>query len=117
MNDIGAEDIVAFEMSTPGIGTYQVGETVYQGFTYSNAVATGKVVLWSNNILHLTNINGNFISSQPIYSINNNASYTFVGYNLDGVTSQKMADIVIEPNPTTANANSLYTYTTTITEY
>jgi hypothetical protein len=117
LNDIGPEDIVAFDMDTPGIGTYQIGETVYQGFTYSNAVATGKVISWNNNILKLTNVNGNFVSSQPIYSINNNASYTFVGYNLDGVTSQKIVDIIIEPNPTTANANSLYTYTTTITEY
>ena len=117
LNDIGPDDIVAFDMDTPGIGTYQIGETVYQGFTYSNAVATGKVISWNNNILKLTNINGNFISSQPIYSINNNASYTFVGYNLDGVTSQKLAEIVIEPNPPTANANDLYTYTTTITEY
>lgn len=116
LNDVGPDDVVAFNMTTPGIGTYQIGEFVYQGFTYANATATGKVISWSNNILKLTNLNGNFVSSQPIYSVNNNASYVFNSYNKDGMIPHDMVTITSTPNPVTANANSLYTYTTTIVE-
>lgn len=116
LNDVGPDDVVAFNMTTPGIGTYQIGEFVYQGFTYANATATGKVISWSNNILKLTNLNGNFVSSQPIYSVNNNASYVFNSYNKDGMIPHDMVTITSTPNPPTANANSLYTYTTTIVE-
>jgi hypothetical protein len=113
LNNIGVDDVVAFNMSTTGVGSYQAGETVYQGYTASTAVATGKVISWSNNILKLTNINGNFVSSQPIYGINNNASYTFLSYQIQ---PQKYAQIISVTNPTDANANSSYTYTNVIQE-
>ena len=116
LNDIGPDDIVAFNMSTPGIGTYQIGEIVYQGYTATNATATGKVVSWNNSQLQLTNINGNFVSSQPIYSINSNANYLFQSYNMAGKVSQQLAEIIITPNPSTANANSNYTYAVTLSE-
>ena len=103
--------------TTTGNGNYKVGEVVYQGFSYASAVATARVVSWSNNVLRLTNINGNFISSQPIYSINNNASYVFNSYNKDGVIPRDIVTITTRPNPAnTSNANSLYTYTNTIVE-
>jgi hypothetical protein len=37
LNNITSDDIIAFNMNTPGIGTYQAGEIVYQGYSYSNA--------------------------------------------------------------------------------
>ena len=116
LNDIGPNDVVAFNMTTPGIGTYQIGETVYQGFSSTTATAYGKVISWSNNILKLTNINGNFVSTKPIYGVNNNASYVFNSYNKDGTIPHNIVTITSQPNPTTANANSLYTYTNTIVE-
>jgi hypothetical protein len=114
LNNINSDDTVVFNMAEPGIGDYQIGETVYQGYSYANATAMGKVVLWGNNQLHLTNIDGNFVSSQPIYSINNNTSYTFDSYTL---LPRKYVDIDITTNPPTANATDPYTYNTTITEY
>jgi hypothetical protein len=97
LNDIGPDDIVEFNMANPGIGTYQIGEIVYQGYTPTNAIATGKVLSWKNNILKLTNVNGNFVSSQPIYGVNNNASYTFNTYNRGGVISNTMVIITTTP--------------------
>ena len=67
LSTITPEDTVVFNMATPGIGKYQTGETVYQGYSAGTATATGKVVVWNNNTLHLTNINGNFVSSSPIW--------------------------------------------------
>jgi len=81
LNKITPEDSVQFVMDPDsGIGNYQVGEIVYQGYTIDNAVAMGKVVTWTNNNLVLTNINGNFVSSEPIYGVKNSANYKFISY-------------------------------------
>jgi hypothetical protein len=116
-NDISPTDVVYFNMTTPGVGNYQIGEVVYQGFTYQNNTASAKVVAWNNNQLQLTNIQGNFVSNQPIYGMNTNANYTFSSYSTLGELPTEFAKIVVQPNPTSANANSEYTYTKTITEY
>ena len=114
LNDIAYNDNVVLNTANTGVGTYQVGEFVYQGYSLGTAVATGKVISFNNNKLTLTNINGNFTSNQPIVGATTNANYTFNSYQ---VPSTDIAQIVITPNPTTANANSNYTYTTTITEF
>lgn len=113
LNDITAEDVVIFNMDNTGIGSYQIGEGVYQGYSSGTATATARVLSWSNSKLHLTAINGNFVSSQPIYGMVTNANYNFTSYQ---VAPSVLSEIVVVPNPTTANANSLYTYTKTITE-
>lgn len=117
LNNITETDVVEFNMVAPGIGDYQIGETVYQGYTLSSALGTARVVYWSNNILHLTELNGNFVTNKPIYGVNTNASYQFSSYNVATPAPQKYVEIEVEPNPLNANANSLYTYTTQITEY
>lgn len=114
-NQISDGDVVEFTMNAAsGIGSYQLGETVYQGYTAQTATATARVVLWTNNILHLDNINGDFTSTQPIYGVNTRANYKFTSYN---ITPKKFVQIDITPNPSTANATSLYTANTVITEY
>lgn len=115
LSNISESDTFVFNM-TPGLGTYQVGETVYQGYSAGTATATAKVILWANNELHLTNINGNFVSSQPIIGLVSNSNYTFNSYASQSTQFKNMAKIVVTPNPSNANANSQYTYTTTITE-
>ena len=113
LNDITAEDVVIFNMGNTGIGSYQIGEGVYQGYSSGTATATARVLSWSNSKLHLTSINGNFVSSQPIYGMVTNANYNFTSYQ---VAPSVLSEIVVQPNPGNANANSLYTYTKTITE-
>ena len=113
LNNITSADTVVFNMTTPGIGSYQTGEIVYQGYSAAQATATGKVVFWSNNNLHITNIQGNFVSDKPIVGVVSNSNYVFNNYQ---VLPQTLAKIDIVPNPTDAMANSNYTYTTTITE-
>lgn len=116
-NSISADDTFKFNMTTPGIGTYQSGEIVYQGYSAQTATATAKVILWQNNVLHLTNINGNFVTSEPVIGVVSNSNYIFNSYSANNAPFQQLAKIVITPNPAnTVNANSNYTYTTTITE-
>ena len=114
-NIISDGDVVEFSMNAAsGTGTYQIGETVYQGYTPQTSTATAKVVLWKNNKLHLTNINGDFVSTQPIYGVNTLANYKFTSYN---IAPKKFVQIDTTPNPSTANVTSSYTANTVMTEY
>ena len=114
-NEISPNDIVQFTINpSSGIGVYQTGEVVYQGYSRSTATATAKVVDFGNNILQLSNINGNFVSSQAIRGETTNANYTFTSYN---VTPHKYVTITTVPNPLNANASSNYIANTTIQEF
>ena len=114
-NQISDGDVVEFSMdAASGVGTYQLGEMVYQGYTQQTSTATARVVLWTNNKLHLDNINGDFVSTQPIYGVNTRANYKFTSYN---ITPKKFVNIDTKPNPLSANATSHYTANTVITEY
>ena len=117
LNNITTDDIVVFNMKSPGIGEYQIGEIVYQGFSYQMSTATAKVIAWHNNILHLTNVNGHFVSEQPIYSVNSHTNYVFDNYNPAGLTNQTIVVMTSSVNPANANASSLYTTNTSIVEY
>ena len=114
-DQITADNTVVFNMANTGNGIYQTGEIVYQGYSVNTSSASGKVVQWNTikKDLYLTELQGNFISTQPIKGVNTNANYVFTSYD---VAPLKLVNIVVVPNPTTANANSNYTYTTTITE-
>ena len=116
LSQISPTDTVVFNMENTGTGTYQTGELVYQGYSPGTATATGKVIVWTNNTLHLTNINGNFVSSSPIWGTISNANYNFTGYNLTSQQPVNLAQIVTVTNPTDANVNTAYTYTSIITE-
>jgi hypothetical protein len=116
-NQITEDDVVAFEMnSNSGVGMYQIGETVYQGYSGPLAIATGKVISFNNNILQLKNINGNFVSNLPIQSTSGSANYTFTSFS---PVSQKLVSIDIRPQPANANVALANTWTanTIITEY
>ena len=113
-NQITEEDIVQFTMnSSSGVGTYQIGETVYQGYSAPLAIATGKVVSFDNNVLQLKNINGNFVSNLPIQSTSGSANYTFTSF---APIAQKLVQIDTTPMPTDANVNTPYVVTTQISE-
>jgi len=115
LNQIGPEDVILFNMNAnSGFGNYQVGEIVYQGYSAGTATATGKVILWNNNTLHLTNINGNFVSSIPIRATSSSTNYTFSSYS---PTPETLARIHVTPSPTDANVNIPYNITTEISEF
>jgi hypothetical protein len=116
-NQITEDDVIQFTMNpSSGVGTYQIGEIVYQGFSAPLAIATGKVVAFNNNILRLKNINGNFVSNLPIQSTSGSANYKFTSYS---PVAQKLAQIDIRPEPANANVALANTWTanTIITEY
>ena len=115
-NNLMPEDTVLFNMAQPGLGNYQIGEIVYQGFSYTTSTASARVVAWNEGTLHLTDLKGNFVSNLPIIGLVSNSNYVFNSYAPYSSQFKQVAEIVITPNPEDANANSQYTYTTTITE-
>jgi len=82
LTNIVSTDVVKFSLDSGGTGTYQDGESVYQGYSPGTATATGKVV-YSNNIpvVHLNEITGNFVSNLPIIGLKSNATYYFTSYS------------------------------------
>jgi len=113
-NEISPDDVVIFNVVEPGIGQYQIGETVYQGYSHTLSTASGKVVEFNNNQLHLSNISGNFVAGQPIYSVISNSNYAFHSYV---VRPHKYVEITTTPNPEYATPANNYTYNTIVTEY
>jgi len=113
LNTISSTDNIVFNMTSPGIGTYQIGEVVYQGYSVGTSTASGKVIYWNNNQLTLTDVSGNFVSDLPVIGRASNANYVFGSYQVNPIN---YAQIIIEPNPTTANANTSYAVTTIIEE-
>jgi hypothetical protein len=116
MNDLEDNQFLTFKLNTGGNGNFKIGEIVYQGASGAMATAEAKVVSWNtaNTQLTVSNLQGNFVSNTALIGIESNANWKFNSYT---VTEKQFSKITITPNPTTANANSLYTYTTTITEY
>ena len=113
-NQITEDDVIQFTMNpNSGVGTYQIGETVYQGFSAPLAIASGKVIAFNNNLLQLKNINGNFVSNLPIQSSSSSTAYTFTSFN---PVPQKLVQIDTTPMPTDANVATPYIAITQISE-
>ena len=114
MESITPSSEIQFVMNRDtGVGEYQLGEVVYQGYSSATSTANAIVVGWSNNNLTLKNINGNFVSNLPVIGLHTNSNYKFTSYSPSG---QQYAKIYVTPTPTDANANTNYTTTTTIME-
>ena len=113
---ISPTDQIHFTMDGPtGLGTYQIGEIVYQGYSAGTATASGKVSYWNpiNYALTLTDINGTFVNTMPIIGASTQSSYKFT---FAAPAPHKMAMVDVKVNPPTANITDLWTANTTITE-
>ena len=109
-------DLVEFEVASGGLGDYQEGEFVYQGYTLDGATAVAKVISWNSTTLKLQvgSLTGNFVITKPIYGRQTGAAYTIQAHQ---ILPEHLVKIVVTPDPLSANANSNYLYTTAITEY
>lgn len=98
-------DMVVFNMDPTSENIpYKVSETVYQGYSSHVAISTGTVKSWANNVLTLTNITGNFVSTLPITGISSSASYKISSIADTGLGLA--STIITSVIPETANINS-----------
>jgi hypothetical protein len=67
-----------------GSGDYQLTEFVYQGNSFNNASAIGKVEEWDlpSKTLKLSNVSGTFSNTSPIIGQTSNTSYYISTYDL-----------------------------------
>lgn len=114
-NQITEKDEVEFTIDpATGLGEYQLGEIVYQGYSKDTAVSTGKVTFWKNGVLRLTNINGNFVSNLPIRSTSTSTNYIFTNYTPN---PEKLVQIDNYVNPANATIDGPWTANTIIQEF
>ena len=100
---------------TRGRGTYLIGETVYQGYSYETATATAKVGYWlpTANTLTISDVHGHFVTGANVIGYKSNSTWNANNYLVQPGVS---ATITITPNPSNVILPNNYTYTTTIVE-
>jgi hypothetical protein len=108
---------IQFNMSsTSSFGTYQIGETVFQGYSMGTATAIGTVSAFDtkNYKLTVSNITGNFTTNTIVHGFNTNAAYI-----LNSLVANQGVMVIANTtvSPSTANSTSNYSYVTKITEY
>jgi hypothetical protein len=86
IDDVVTQSSYTLELNTgAGTGNFQQKEIVYQApdNTHANATVVAIVQEWtpSENILHVTNIAGEFMASQTIIGASSNAHYTLSTYD------------------------------------
>ena len=108
--------ITKLNLSPTGNGIFKIGDVAYQGSTYDTATAYGEVVKWdnSNNKVMLAGVQGQFKVDNTIRGATTNAKYSIVSFDASPV---KLANIIIEPDPLSAEPDDDFGYTTTITEF
>lgn len=101
---------------TGGVGSYKVGEDVYQGYSYDTQISSAHVVDWNPTTSKLTirDLTGHFVTGQVLRGVETNASWVANTINYLPTT---LATIVVTPNPTDVVLPNNYTYSTAITEY
>ena len=114
-NEISPNDVFNLSLST-GSGTYKQKEFVYQGFSVTNHTAIAEVIEHdtTNDILEITNVRGDFVTSLPLNGAASQAKYY---YTSSSPSTGKMAQIDIRVEPPTANITDYWTANTIITEY
>jgi hypothetical protein len=67
---------IELSMVAGGAGTYESGETVYQGDSLDDASATGEVVSWNSPVLSVQNITGTFANNTAVIGASSFATWT-----------------------------------------
>lgn len=103
-------------MSPGGLGDYLVDESVYQGYSYDTATATGKVFSWYSDTkkLQLKNTVGHFVGGSPLKGMLSNSTWTPASFE---VTPTNLVTIQVQPNPFDVILPNNYTYSVQTTEF
>jgi hypothetical protein len=101
-----------------GEGLYRVGEIVYQGNNSNFAVASGEVIdYYGENTQRQLIINvrqGKFQANLAVKSTEANGNYVLTSF---AANVNPVATFTVTPNPTTANADSVFGFTIEVNDY
>ena len=70
-------------------------------------VQTCTLPIWNNNVLTLTNINGNFVSNLPIRAASSSTSYKFTSYIPSPTKLVQIDSVANEPPVVTVDETDL----------
>jgi len=103
-------------MNVGGLGIYQTGETIYQGYSYDMATASAKVSSWyaGTKKLELYDLNGHFVTGTSIKGLVTNATWTPLSFE---VNTAKLVTIQVQPNPFDVVLPNNHTYSIQTTEF
>lgn len=98
-----------------GNGIFKFGELIYEGKTLASANATAFVESWtpSSNTLLVVDTNGVFNTGKYIFGAVSNAAYNLVS---SAEVAGQLNNIVITPDPLSANVSTAFGFDTTIEE-
>ena len=111
-----AGNVIRINTDRGNNGSFQIGDTVYQGNDYETASAYAFVNDWhyENKSLVLGGAQGQFIANSTIRALSTNATYNISSFVADPL---KLTKITVQPDPLDALPNSDYGFTTTIQEF
>jgi hypothetical protein len=97
-------------------GVFKVDDMVYQGNTYQTATAYGSVVKYNSDLdqMVIGAVQGTFKVNTEIHALSTNGVCTLDSFY---VISMKLAEIVITPDPSTAQPTDDYGYNIEVTEW
>lgn len=107
---------LSINMANVSGNVFRYGELVYQGTNPADATAVGTVSDWLSSASRLTIkvLGGNFSLNVRTWALDTNASAIASTFF---IPDKKVINIVVTPNPATANGSGDYGYTTVIREY
>tara|TARA_Y100000310_G_C20692853_1_gene823487 strand:- start:1872 stop:2873 length:1002 start_codon:yes stop_codon:yes gene_type:complete len=111
-------------MKVGGSGDFSTAELVFQGTDFASATGVAKVTSWTSGtrVLRISHITGEFKNNVRIIGESSFANWIQESYStlFEDPTSTNMvlsaARMIVVPNPTDADPDDDYTYTTTISE-
>jgi len=108
--------VIKMKLDRGNNGTFQISDTIYQGSNFDTASAYGIVLKWEegSHRLMIGGAQGNFAINNTIRAVSTNAAYTIASFDARPI---KLAEIVVTPNPLTAEPGDDYGYTVRITEF
>lgn len=111
-----AGNVVRMYLDGTSNGTFQIGDTVYQGDNYQTASAYGFVNEWNPDLkkLQIGGAQGQFKPNNTIRAVSTNAAYNIAAFD---VTPLKLAQITVEPDPIDAEPDDDFGYFTSIQEF
>lgn len=114
--------ITVLNMAAGGARDYKEGEIAYQGSTFEDFTAKASVVSWDeiNRKLYVTNVKttneqpGQFKQNTIVIGVETNAQWNVASFYISNVP---WVIEYIQPDPTTANANSDFGFTSQTLEF
>ncbi len=108
--------ITRINMANGNNGSFKIDDIIFQGNSYKEATAYGKVMNWDaeNQTLEIGGVQGTFKQNSMVHASTTNAAYNLVSFDTRPL---QLVHYLVVPNPETANIGDDFGFTETIQEF